>query len=117
MATVLYPLMRSLRQTEAPPRKWLFIAAAILAIDFLYEFSGLGHTTHSSRLLTGALLGAVAVFYVMPGLLDLSLRQWKRKGGGTTDIAIDHDGEITSAEMFSSRSPAPSDYSAPHRRI
>jgi uncharacterized membrane protein len=117
MATVLYPLMRSLRQTEAPPRKWLFIAAAILAIDFLYEFSGFGHTTHSSRLLTGALLGAVAVFYVMPGLLDLSLRQWKRKGGGITDIEIDNDGEVTSAEMFSSRSPAPSDYSAPHRRI
>ena len=34
LATIFYPLVRSLRQTEAPPRKWLFIAAAPLAIDF-----------------------------------------------------------------------------------
>jgi uncharacterized membrane protein len=115
MATVFYPLMRSLRQTEAPRRKWLFIAATPLAIDFLFEFSGVGHNTHSSRLLTGALLGAVAVFYVMPGLLELSLRQWGRRGDGIKET--NREGEVTSAEMFSSPSPAPSDYSAPHRRI
>lgn len=117
VATVLYPLTRSLRQTEAPARKWLFIAAAPLAIDFAIEFSGRWHNTHSSRLSTGALLGAVAVFYIMPGLLDLSLRNWR---GGSKDSAIGGSNakEGSTAEVFSTRaSAAPSDYSAPHRRI
>lgn len=117
MATVLYPLMRSLRQTDAPRRKWLFIAAAPLAIDFLFEFSGVGHNSHSSRLLTGALLGAVAVFYVMPGLLDLSLRQWRRRGEGTRDVESTHAKKSGPAAVYSTGDPTPSDYSAPHRRI
>jgi uncharacterized membrane protein len=111
MATVFYPLIKSLRQTEAPPRKWLFIAAAPLAIDFLFEFSGIGHNTHSSRFLTGALLGAVAVFYIMPGLMDLSLRQWRRRG----DIGPAE--KTNPAAAYSTGAPASSDYSAPHRRI
>jgi len=117
MATVLYPLMRSLRQTEAPARKWLFIAAAPLAIDFLFEFSGIGHNTHSSRFLTGALLGAVAVFFVMPGLMDLSLRQWSRRHDDAADSGVSNVPKVSTAEVFSTSAPAPSDYSAPHRRI
>ncbi|MDQ2922373.1 MAG: DUF2085 domain-containing protein [Acidobacteriota bacterium] len=117
VAAVLYPLTRSLRQTEAPARKWLFIAAAPLAIDFAIEFSGTWHNTHSSRLFTGALLGAVAVFYVMPGLLDLSLRRWKRVPEGPADIGTSHAKEVSPAEVFSTPASAPSDYSSPHRRI
>lgn len=119
-ATVLYPLVRSLRQTEAPARKWLFIAATPLAIDFAIEFSGIGHNTHSSRLFTGALLGAVAVFYVMPGLLDLSLRHWKRQravSGSPANIRTSGAKEVSNAAAFPTRATAPSDYSAPHRRI
>ena len=117
IAAVVYPLTRSLRQTEAPARRWLFIAAAPLLIDFAFEFSGLGHNTHSSRLFTGALLGAVTVFYVMPGLLDLSLRRWKRMPEVPADVAIGHAKEVSATEVFSTRASAPSDYSAPHRRI
>ena len=120
IATVLYPVARSLRQTEAPSRKWLFLAAAPLAIDFAIEFSGIGHNTHSSRLFTGALLGAVAVFYVMPGLLDLSLRNWKRRHPAppeTAKIRTSDAKEVSSAAVFPTRASAPSDYSAPHRRI
>jgi uncharacterized membrane protein len=117
MAAVVYPLMRSLRQTEAPRRKWLFIAAVPLAIDFLFEFSGVGHNTHSSRLLTGALLGAVAVFYIMPGLLDLSLRRWRRVNDDSADSGATNVAKVSTAEVFSTSASAPSDYSAPHRRI
>jgi len=113
VAAVLYPLVRSLRRTEAPPRKWLFIAAAPLAIDFSLTFLGIWENTHSTRFVTGALLGAVSVFYVMPGLMDLSLREWGGKrstSGSATDPST--------AEMFSApATTAPSDYSAPHRRI
>ena len=114
IATLFYPIVRSLRHTDAPPRKWLFIAAAPMAIDFALGYFGIWENTHSSRLATGALLGAVAVFYVMPGLMDLSLREW---GKPTKNSALTSAGNAR-APMFSTHaSEAPSDYSAPHRRI
>jgi uncharacterized membrane protein len=115
VATVLYPLVRSLRQTEAPARKWLFIAAAPLAIDFAVGYLGIWENTHSSRFATGALLGAVAVFYVMPGLMDLSLREWGQKGKRST---LAPPSNVPPTHSFSpSAATAPSDYSAPERRI
>lgn len=111
LATVLYPLVHSLKKTDAPPRKWLFIAAVPLGIDYALGVFGIWNNTHSSRFITGALLGAVAVFYVMPGLLDLGLRLAGRKSQ-----------PVTAAIPFADAVPAgsrvaPSDYSAPHRRI
>lgn len=118
VATVLYPVARSLRQTEAPARKWLFIAAAPLAIDFAIEFFGVSHNTHSSRLSTGALLGAVAVFYIMPGLLDLSLRDWRAGSKDSAGTGTSSAKEGEPAEVFpTGAATAPSDYSAPQRRI
>ena len=107
-ATLAYPIFRSLRQTAAPARKWLFIAATPLAIDWAVEFFGIWQNTHTSRFLTGALLGAAAVFYVMPGLMDLSLRKW-RSSKPARQIPVP-------VSSFPTRD-APSDYSAPHRRI
>lgn len=112
-AALSYPLLRSLRSTAAPPRKWLFLAAAPMAIDFGIEFLGLGHNTHFSRFATGALLGLVAVFYVMPGLLDLSIRNWSNKPESRPVVA-----KSVAAELRTENLPAaPSDYGAPHRRI
>src|ERR1044072_1721856 len=70
---LLYPLIRSLRSTATPPRSLLILAALPLAIDFSLTFFGFWENTHTSRLLPGALLGSVSVFYVMPGIVDLSL--------------------------------------------
>ena len=78
LAVLCYPLVRSLRHTDTPPRRWLFISAVPIAIDFSLGFFGLWENTHVSRFLTGALLGSVGVFYVMPGLIDLSLMHWRR---------------------------------------
>ncbi len=113
-AVILYPLMKSLRTIEAPERKWLFVAAVPIAIDFSLEFFGFGHNTHFSRVATGALLGAVSVLYVMPGLMELSLREW----GGNKRRATMAAGVNRPSETFPlNAASAPSDYSAPHRRI
>jgi len=114
VATLFYPLLRSLRQTEAPPRKWLFLAAAPLAIDFALGYFGIWENTHSSRFATGALLGAVSVLYIMPGLMDLSLREWGKasKPSASTNVNV-----VPSRMFTTSTSAAPSDYSAPHRRL
>ena len=105
---LLYPLIRSLRTTTTPPPRWLLLATVPLGIDFSLTFFGIWENTHTSRLLTGALLGSVAVFYVVPGLMDLSLRplQTSKLRPSTFTLA--------SPETIAS---APSDYSAPERRI
>jgi uncharacterized membrane protein len=69
-----YPLFRSVRRTDTPARKWLFIAAVPIFVDFGLGYFGIWENTHSSRFLTGALLGAVAVFYVVPGMVQLNVR-------------------------------------------
>ena len=69
---LLYPLVRSLRRGDAPARKWLLIALAPTLLDFALGISGIWENTHLSRSVTGALLGAVGAFYVVPGLMDLS---------------------------------------------
>lgn len=69
---LLYPLARPLASRHAPARGWLFAAASPLALDFSLGFFGVWDNTQLSRSLTGALLGAAAVFYVLPGLVDLS---------------------------------------------
>jgi uncharacterized membrane protein len=110
LTLLLYPLIRSLRNPDFPARKWLFLAALPLAVDFGLTFLGLWENTRTSRLLTGILFGSVSVFYVMPGIIDLALRgraiSNREKPRATFTLA--------SPESIAS---APSDYSAPERRI
>lgn len=114
VAVALYPLRTSLKRTDTPERKWLFIAAAPLAIDFALGFLGIWENTHFSRFSTGAILGAATVFFVMPGLVQLS--QFPRLFGGKSakkSQVQDAYSPGTHEEVISS----PSDYSAPLRRI
>lgn len=107
LTLLLFPLIGSLRNTITPPRSWLLLAALPLLIDVAVNFFGFWHNTHTSRLLTGLLLGSTAVFYVMPGIVDLSLRSSSKKEPRATFT-------LASPERIAS---APSDYSAPERRI
>ena len=107
---LVYPLVRSLRRTSTPDRKWLVLATLPLAIDFSLTFFGIWENTHTSRLLTGLLLGSVAVFYVIPGIMDLSLRALQNRKPREPRASF----TLASPEAIAS---APSDYSAPERRI
>ena len=78
LATLAYPLTRSLRRTDTPRLLWLFLAAAPLAIDWSLGYFGIWQNNHASRFATGFLLGAVAIFYILPGLFELSSRRWGR---------------------------------------
>jgi uncharacterized membrane protein len=110
LTLLLYPLVRSLRNADFPARKWLILAALPLAVDFGLTFLGLWENTHTSRLLTGILLGSVTVFYVLPGIIDLSLRGQSWSQPQKPGVAF----TLASPESIAS---APSDYSAPERRI
>lgn len=105
---LIYPLVRSLRSADTPPRRVLFLAALPLVVDFSLTFFGIWENTHTSRLLTGALLGSVTVFFVMPGIADLSLRGLRLSAPSGPSFTLASPERIAAA---------PSDYSAPERRI
>jgi uncharacterized membrane protein len=104
LAVLFYPLVRPLRTTEAPPRRWLFIAALPMIIDVGLNFLGVWENTHSSRFVTGLILSVVSVFYVIPGISELSLR----------GVVVKTTTRKGSAELLQ---VGPSDYGAPERRI
>lgn len=79
LATLAYPLARSLKRTEPPRLVWLFLAAAPLAVDWSLGYFSIWQNNHVSRFATGFLLGVVVVFYILPGLIELSSRIFGRK--------------------------------------
>ncbi|HSP62255.1 MAG TPA: DUF2085 domain-containing protein [Pyrinomonadaceae bacterium] len=82
VAALVYPLAYSLKRIDTPRRLWLILATVPLLIDFSLTYFGVWSNTHLTRFSTGALLGAVSVFYVMPGLVELSsafVRRFGRK--------------------------------------
>ena len=105
LTLLLYPLLRPLRSVDWPPPVWLVLSTVPMTIDFGLTFLGIWENTHTSRLLTGMLLGSVSVFYVMPGVAELATRKRRTKRPTFT---------LASPERMAS---APSDYSAPDRRI
>ena len=103
LIVLAYPLIRSLRTTATPAVKWLVLAALPLLIDFSLTFFGVWENTHTSRLITGFLLGSAAVFYVMPGILDLSFRALRTRSARAHEPTF----TLASPEHIAS---APSDY-------
>lgn len=106
LTLLLYPLLKSFRVSHAPHRKWLIAAAIPLAIDFMLTFLGIWENTHTTRFVTGFILGSVVVFYVMPGVIELSVRRWHQR----------HTAQV-SPVVTKTLAVGPSDYSAPERRI
>jgi len=74
LVTLAYRLIRSLKRTQTPSLVWLFLAAAPLAIDWSLGYFSVWQNNHVSRFSTGALLGAAAVFYILPGLIEVGYR-------------------------------------------
>lgn len=91
--SLLYPLVRDLRRADAPARAWLLLAVLPTAVDFLLNFTGLWENTHASRALTGALAGAGAAFFAMPGLAELG-RSLGRRAGRRSFVRESNAGEL-----------------------
>jgi uncharacterized membrane protein len=88
VAALIYPLARSLKRNDTPSRIWLVLATIPLIVDFALGYFSIWENTHLSRFLTGALLSSAAVFYILPGLIDLSSVLIRRSSRATrTEVA------------------------------
>ena len=83
LAALLYPLVAR-RRRGTPRREWLILALAPTTIDFTLGITGLWANTHLSRSLTGAWLGAWLAFYVVPGVMEISLTRWRGAVAGSS---------------------------------
>lgn len=72
LTALAYPLIRSIRTTHTPALIWLILSALPLLVDFSLGYFNIWANTHASRFITGALLSSVAVFYIIPGLVELT---------------------------------------------
>jgi len=86
MAILTYPLFRSLRKTETPRIIWLFASALPLALDFSLTYFGIWQNNHFTRFTSGALFGAVAAIFILPGVIELSMKlgEWSTKSHAAT---------------------------------
>jgi uncharacterized membrane protein len=111
---IFYPLMRSLKRTDTPDRKWLLLAAVPIFVDWSLTFTGIWDNTHLSRFLTGALLGTVCALYVVPGLMDLLQLDWRRF---FTNASREEVRKPATTLPMSHDRTAPSDFGSPTSRI
>lgn len=74
LTALAYPLIRPVRATTTPALIWLILATVPLLVDFSLGYFNIWANTHASRFITGALLSSVAVFYIIPGLIELTAR-------------------------------------------
>jgi uncharacterized membrane protein len=68
---IVYPLWRSIEETEPLPRFWLFLATIPMAVDWLLGVFEIWENTHLSRFLTGAILGAACAVFIAPALIEI----------------------------------------------
>ena len=110
LGILMFPLARSINDTTTPPRVILFLAPIPTAIDWALGVFGIWENTHFSRFVTGAILGAVCAFFVVPGIVEIHrfFRLKNKKNKRTS---------FPSTAVQSENASAPSDYSRPDLRI
>ena len=71
LGLALYPVIKNVRSLEFPSKWWLLACFGPIGIDGIAQVLHLYPSPHWLRLLTGALCGGIAMFYVVPGLNDV----------------------------------------------
>jgi uncharacterized membrane protein len=70
-ATLAYPFLRPIDETEPLPRIWLFLSLVPITIDWLLTIFGIWENTHLSRFLTGMVLGGACAMFIVPALVEI----------------------------------------------
>jgi len=71
LITMIYPFIKKLNNFSLPPLWVLLTGAGIIALDVFLDAVGVYSNTYLSREITGAFLGLVLPFYIIPGSIML----------------------------------------------
>jgi uncharacterized membrane protein len=71
LASVLYPFIRKLNNLMLPPLWILLAGAGLVALDAGLDIFGIVENTFISREITGAIIGFILPFYIIPGSIML----------------------------------------------
>ena len=69
---IIYPLFRSIEETEPLPRFWLFLSLVPIAIDWLLGVFRIWENTFVSRFSTGMILGIACAVFIIPATVELA---------------------------------------------
>ena len=69
---LVYPLWRSVTETEPMPRIWLFLSLVPIGIDWSLGVFGIWENTHLSRFITGTILGVACSTFIVPALVEIT---------------------------------------------
>ena len=69
---LIYPMIRSMDETEPFPRFWLILAGFPMAIDWSLTVFGIWENTHFTRITTGLILGFACAVFIVPALAELA---------------------------------------------
>ena len=75
LGTILYPVIHKFKSNWIPKKKYFYLALIPIAIDIGIRFLRIAENTFTSRLITGLILGAFTVFFVLPGFLSLAKKK------------------------------------------
>jgi uncharacterized membrane protein len=71
IGVILYPFVRHLSNIDLPSLWFLFIGAALIIIDAGLDILDILKNTFVTREITGAILGLILPFYIIPGLVRI----------------------------------------------
>lgn len=67
----VYPLWRSVDEIESLPRIWLFLSLVPITVDWSLTIFGIWENTHTSRFITGMILGFACATFIMPAAVEI----------------------------------------------
>jgi uncharacterized membrane protein len=71
VGAILYPFIFKLNRVTTPSPKYLFIACIPIGVDIFIRTFHIAENTFASRLITGLILGATTIIFIVPGILSL----------------------------------------------
>jgi uncharacterized membrane protein len=77
----IYPLWRQIDEIEPLARFWLFLSLIPIGIDWTLTISGIWENTHSTRSVTGLILGVACSAYIVPALVEITRNFSLRRQG------------------------------------
>lgn len=70
IGTIIYPFIKKISDVKLPSIWYLVIASGLMIVDVSLDLSDLYKNNFITRSITGAILGFVLAFYIIPGMIN-----------------------------------------------